>query len=151
MNRLFVWAAVGILTTVGVLSVAPLPNSYDATVVVQATDVALFVGTYFSVGIQSATTVGHSPILDWTILGLGFAWFALHATYSMTVTVGGHSITKQEQGWFTSIPFLNGQQASATDTFKLAYVPGGQQDISVSLSQNGQVVATASGTMCVGC
>ena len=56
----------------------------------------------------------------------------------------------REDELFPSIPILNGQSLTSSTTVNVGYVPGGPQQISVTLQQNGQTVATGSGSMTVG-
>lgn len=136
---------------VGALSFIPLPNTFNVDVKVTSSEVPLVVATLFSINSVSGSTLGSATIVDWGGVGLGFAWGSLQSTFSMTVCVGnGHCSTKTASQWFPSLP--NGQSSvSATNDFIIGYVPGGQAPISVTLTDNGQTVATGSGSMCVGC
>ena len=148
MNVVVIALVIG-LVGVGVASVAPLPNSFNVDVSVTTRAIALLLATDYAVTGVSGTTLGQSTLLDWGVAGL--AWGGLYTTFTMTVCVGsGHCATKSASVWFQSVPVVNGESVYATNDFKVGYVPGGEQPISVTFTGGGQT-ATGSGTMCVGC
>lgn len=152
MHGLLIGAVVLAALTIGTLSVVPLPGiaGCNVQVTVGATEFSFIVGTYFAINSVSATVTGPATLLDWGAW-LSVAPPALFATYSMTVTIAGHASTQSSSQLFPSVPVVNGAQLTATDTFNLGQIPQGQQGIGVSLSQSGNVVATGSGSVNVGC
>jgi hypothetical protein len=143
--------AIVVFVAVLTLSFVPYPNAYNVTVSVNSSEVAVVFGEVFSINSVSGVTNGQATVIDWGAAGLGFAWASLSGTFTMTVCVAGHCSSESAQSWFPSLPVLGGASASATNSFSIGYVPGGQSQISVTLTENGNVVATGSGSMCVGC
>jgi hypothetical protein len=153
MRTVLIVVVLLVLGSVGVLSVAPFPGRCDIRVSVGAVDIGVIVGTIFSISSVNPSVVGKSTIIDWQAVGLGFAPPALAAQFTMTVSLSdGQSVSKTENQFFPSVPLLNGQQFTASDTFYLGYVPVGNYAISVVLTQSGVgSVATGSGSISVGC
>lgn len=136
------------------LSVIPYPNAYNVTVAVGASEYSLVIANYFTVSVNSAQVTGQSPILDWSAWGLGVAPPALQATFVMTVCIEGHCASKSRSEWFPTVPVINGNSVTASDTFVVGYVPSSSTPVTVSvtLTQNGGTVASGSGSLpCVGC
>lgn len=137
-------------------SVVPLPSvvGYNVSVTVGFQEVSYIIQNYFSITSVQGQTNGAATLLDWGgwFAGLNTGPPALEAQFSATVCVGGtHCSTKTASQWFPTVPFINGASLSSSDTFNLAQVPGGTQQITVTLSQSGSQVASGSGSMCVGC
>lgn len=131
-------------------ALAPYPNGYDVSVAVQSYEISVVVGTVFGVSSVSGSTIGQSRILDFPALGGGFVPPVLVGSFKMTVCVGGsHCSSASSSTWFPSVPVVNGQTVTATNTFTVGYVPSGLQPITVVLTQNGQTAATGSGSVCV--
>lgn len=144
-------AAAGVILFL-VLSFVPIPQvaGWNVSVSVTSQEVSYLVQNYFSITSVSGSTTGPSTIIDWSAW-LSTAPFAAEATFTMTVCVdGSHCVSKSRSEWFPTVPFLNGNTFQAQDSFTIGNVPAGQQSISVSLTQNGEQVASGSGSMCVG-
>lgn len=137
------------LLTVGALIVIPLPNQYNVKVTVVSTEVPLVIATYFQINSVDAKVSGQATVLD--VGALSLAGPALQATFSMTVCVGSQCTTASSSQWFPSVPIVNGAQVTATNTFTVGYVPGGQQHVTATLYQNGQSVASGDSSICVAC
>lgn len=131
-------------------SLYPIQNEYNVKVTVGTTELSLLVTTYFQVTGISGVTTGQSTLLNWGGYGLGFAPPVLDAIYTLTVCVGGQCGSIHGNQFAPSVPLVNGATYSASNVVFVGYVPGGEQPITVALSQNGQQVASGSGTMCVG-
>ncbi|MDE1821570.1 MAG: hypothetical protein KGI98_12085 [Euryarchaeota archaeon] len=148
-----VWILVAVVVGVGVASVVPYPGHCDVQVTVQNSDTAILVGNVYTITGVSGQTAGQSRIIDWQAIGLGFAPPAISATLTEKVTLSnGQSVSKSANALFPSVPVLNGQPLTASDTFTLGYVPTGTYTIQAELDQSGVgQVATGSGTVTVGC
>lgn len=151
MAHWLVWAVVASLALVGVLSFTPLPGHCNVNVNVGVSELSFIVGNEFSINGVNGQTAGAATILDWSAWLAGVGPPALQATFSMTVTLNGVTSQKSESEWFPTVPFVNGAQAFASDTFHLGQVPAGSGTISVTLYQSGQSVAAGSAPFNVGC
>jgi hypothetical protein len=144
--------AVGVgFVLVAILSFVPVPNEYNVTVSVSSYEVGVLVGTIYGISGVSGSTTGPATVIDWTAIGLAFA-FGISGSFTMTVCLNGpssHCTSKSQDQWFASVPIL-GSQVTATNSFQLAYVPSGSYSISVTLTDNGANPATGSGSMTVG-
>ena len=145
----WVYGVVGVLVLVGVLSVTPLPGYENVKVTVGLEEVAFVVADYFSINSISAVTTGQATVLDWG--ALAFAPPALYASLTLTVCVSGHCNSLRGTQILPTIPLANGASLTATDSVNIGYVPAGQVDITVALYENGNEVASGTGSMCVGC
>lgn len=154
VNKL--WLLVGglIVAAVFTLSVIPLPNNYNVQVVVNSTEFAAVVVVDYKITSVTATTQGHSTVLNWATASI--ATGSANAVYTMKTCVGPICSTLSGDELFPSIPVANGASFSQTNMFTLGYVPGGQQPVTVTLTITNQLpssttVVTGSGQVCVGC
>ncbi len=133
-------------------SFVPIPGYCNVSVSVTNFELSVVVGTEFEIQSISPSVTGKATALDWGgWLPAGFAWATLGGTFTERVTVGPASTSKSETQLVPSLPYLNGAQLTATDSYSLAYVPVGQQPISVTLSEGSSVVAMGSSSLNVGC
>lgn len=137
-------------TGIGILSFVPLGGAagYNVKVSVSYLEVSAVVATSYSVTGVSGTTTGSSPLINWGNTA-SVQLFQLTDTYVAKTCVANQCATLSSNALFPSVPFANGQSLTATDTFAIGGIPAGEQTITTTLSSNGQVVATGSGTMCV--
>lgn len=138
------------LASLAALSLIPAGGAagYNVSVTVNYVEVPAFVATVYGVTGVSGSTTGSSPFINWGN-SLNVQVFQVSSTYSAKTCVGNQCSTLYGNQWFSSIPVANGGSITASDTFSIGGVPPGHQTITTSLSSNGQVVATGSGTMCV--
>lgn len=150
-----VWLVVGIVALaagVGLASFVPIPQVLGCNVSVNVglLEVSAVFTTYFSVTSVGGQTNGGSTLINWG--GLDFAPPALSASFTLSATVAGHTGTRTGHQYFPSVPIINGGQLTASDVVNVGNIPDNtQQGISVALMQNGQTVATGSGSMGVSC
>lgn len=116
---------------------------YDVNVTVTSWVIPYLVGEAIGISGVQASTVGSSPLID--LVAIEGSLFS--ATWSMTVCVGSHCLTKTAVQWFPTVP--TSIQFSQTNTFELAYVPAGPQHVTVTLSGNG-MSSSGSTSVCVG-
>lgn len=136
------------LVIIGILSFTPLPGRYNVEVTVDSYELPLVLATDFGITSVTGQNIGQSTVIDWAVAGI--APFAIDATFTMTVCVGSTCTSESSNTWFPSVPIIDGQSITATNTFKIGYVPGGEATISVTLTQSGSTVATGSGSIDVG-
>ena len=136
-------------------SFVPIPGYSNVTVSVTAEEVSLVVADVFTISSVSGSTTGGSTVIDYAAASvLGISLPSVVSTFTMTVCLnpGNHCAQKSQSQWFPTVPFVNGQQLQATNSFVIGYVPSGHYSIAVTLSQSGQSVATGSASVCVpGC
>lgn len=147
---------IGVLVTaviiIGVLSFVPYPNTYNVQVSVTSSELSLLIVSDYNIVSVNGQTTGQSAILDWSAFGLGLTGPSLVSGFTMQVCVGqSHCASKSATVWFPTLPIISGQSIEATDVFTIGYVPGGNQPISVSLTDGGNQVASGTGSLCVGC
>jgi hypothetical protein len=147
---LLLGATIAIILVLAALSFVPLGGAagYNVSVSVGYLQVSAIVATDYSITSVSGTTTGSSPLINWGN-SLSVQIFSLHTTYSAKTCVGGQCATLSSSEWFPSVPVVSGASLTATDAFAIGGVPAGEQQITTTLTANGQVVATGSGTMCV--
>jgi hypothetical protein len=149
-----IWITIGVAVgLILVLSVVPLPNSYNVEVEVQSYEISLILANDFGISSVQGNVQGQATVIDWGILGLGIGPPAISATFVMTVCVidSSHCASKSASQWFPTVPIINGGKLTATDNFIIGYVPGQcQAPITVQLTQNGADVADGSGTVDIG-
>lgn len=147
--------AVG-LAAIAVLAALSFIPTGQCNVQVDVTnlEVSLVVATYFQVTAVNPHVIGKATILDWQAWGLGFATPTLSSQFTETVQLSGpssYSASKTQIQWLNSVPVVNGQQLTATDSFYLGYVGPGAYAVNVNLQQGGTSVASGSGSLTVGC
>lgn len=149
----WVWLAVGIVAAgalVG-LSVVPLPGYCNVSVTVTNSEVPVLVGEYFTISSVNPSVSGRATALDWGgWLPAGFAWATVGSQFTEKVSVGPSSTQKAETQLLPSLP-TGSSELQADDTFSLAYVPAGEQPVTVTLDAGSTVVATGSSSINVGC
>lgn len=130
-----------------VLSFAPLPGYYNATVTVNSYEVGVLVGAVFGISSVSGVSTGQATVIDWggLVAHANSFTYGVSLAWSMTVCLEGPTHvcgTKSTDQWFGSVPFI-GSQVTATNSFAFAYLPAGNYTISVTLTGNGQTASSA--------
>lgn len=139
-----------IVASLAALSLVPAGGvaGWNVSVTVNYVVIGAFVVSSYSITGVSGITTGSSPFINWGN-SLNVQVFQVSATYVAKTCVGNQCSTLSSNSWFPSIPVVNGQSVTASDTFNIGGVPAGHQSITTQLTSNGQVVATGSGSMCV--
>lgn len=131
-------------------SIVPLPGYYNVTVNVESYEVSAILVNVFGITSVQAHVAGQATLLDWGATGLGISGPALESQFVMTVCVGSHCTSKTRTEWFPTVPFVNGAQITASDSFTVGYVPAGSYSVTVTLTQSGSNVASGSTSVVVG-
>lgn len=143
----WIWAVVGIVALVGVLSFTPYPGHCNVEVTSQVFEVPAIITQYFQITGTSAQTTGQSTILDWSAWLAGFAPPALQGEFRLVLSSDSGQSATLSSGEI--LPTLQG--GIATDSATLAYVPAGAHVFSAILTENGDTVASSSTSLQVSC
>jgi hypothetical protein len=149
-----VGGVIAVIAVFAALSLVPAPALVGYNVSVQTTlsETCLLGICSYSVQSVQASTSGPATVLDWSgwfgvTLGLGACAFSCQ--YKVVAsTNGGQTATASESKFLGNVADFNKQDSQS---FSIAYVPGGQNQVTVTLYLNGASEAVGSATLCVGC